>query len=59
MAASILSTKVPEIMSTMWCFCCYLLVNMRLFTTVFTPEVNKYFQKVMTKKVKVLVLHFN
>lgn len=59
MAASILSTKVPEIMSTMWCFCCYLLVNMRLFSTVFTPEVNKYFQKVMTKKVKVLVLHFN
>lgn len=45
MAVSILSTKIPEIMSTMWYPYCYTLVNVGMFTTVFTPDVNKYVQK--------------
>lgn len=45
MAVNILSTKVPEIMSTMWCCYCYVLVNVGMCITVFTPDVNKYFQK--------------
>ncbi len=57
MAVNILSTKVPEIMSTMWYCYRYMLVNVGMFTTVFTPDVNKYFQKcsrVVTNKVKSL-----